>query len=80
SGGEVTVGLQGAELKFNLGFTSDFAMSIHGDDPFFLKINLLAVLILIVLFDILSEKRTIKKEIEKQETEIETTSTSPTQL
>ena len=56
SGAETTLGIQGATLKFNIAaIVSTFKMSINTDDEFFIKINLIAVLIIFVLVDIVKE-------------------------
>lgn len=56
SGAEITLGIQGATLKFNIAaIVSTFKMSINTDDEFFIKINLIAVLIIFVLADIVKE-------------------------
>ena len=80
SGIELNVGAQKSEFTFNAGLTSDFAMSINTNDNYFLKINLFALLAVIVLFDVLEENRTISKEIKTQDDQIGTISISPTHL
>jgi len=73
SGIDADLGAQKLEFLFNIGFTSNFAMSIHTNDTYFLKINLFALFVVIALFDILDEQ----KEIRKQNEEIDATSTLP---
>jgi hypothetical protein len=69
SGAEIALGIQGLEFKFNFAaLISSFNMSINTDDEFFIKINLIAVLLIFVLVDILNEmKDTRGEEIETLE-------------
>src|SRR5258706_13508946 len=56
SGAEITLGIQGLTFKFNLAvIVSSFKMAINSEDEFFIKINLIAVFVIIVLVDIFRE-------------------------
>ncbi len=76
SGVEINIGAQKSKFFFNAAVTSDFSMSINTNDPYFLKINIVALFIVIILFDILDERKLIKK----QNQEIDTILISPTHL
>jgi hypothetical protein len=68
SGGAILFGIQG--FSFNMDFsiiTSTFQMAVGTDKEYFLKINLFAALILIVLIDVLKET-TLNKTINLKET------------
>jgi hypothetical protein len=55
-------------LKFNISaIASNFKMSINSDDLFFIKINLIAVFVLIVLIDILMEQKGHPSQVESEE-------------
>jgi hypothetical protein len=65
SGAELTLGIKGLAVNFNFSaIMSTFKMAINSDDEFFIKVNLLAVLIILVLADVLRE---LKEETEKIE-------------
>lgn len=58
SGAELTLGVQGFEVNFNFAvIVSTFKMAINSNDDFFIKINLISVLVIIVLVDMLNELR-----------------------
>ena len=58
SGAEITLGVEGLTFKFNFAaVVSTFKMVINSDDEFFIKINLVAILIIFVLVDILNESK-----------------------
>ncbi|MDR3653949.1 MAG: hypothetical protein P4L34_13385 [Paludibacter sp.] len=64
SGVELVIGIQGFSLKFNAAIiTSNFQMTIHSTNIGFLKINLMAVLILITLLSILKEFNNKKNDV-----------------
>jgi hypothetical protein len=73
SGPEITIGVHG--LAFKLNFTaifSNFNMSINSGDEFFIKINLFAVAIMLVLADIFGElKHDNAEQTERQEIPID---------
>jgi hypothetical protein len=59
SGLQVTIGFQKSSLVFNFyALISDFNMAIKSDDDFFLKLNISALLLVVVLFNILDERKT----------------------
>lgn len=67
SGAEITLGVQGLTFKFNFAaIVSTFKMAINTDDEFFIKLNLIAILIIFVLVDIMKE---LKDEGGEQEIE-----------
>ena len=67
AGAEITLGVQGLTFKFNFSaIVSTFKMAINTDDEFFIKINLIAILIIFVLVDIWKE---LKDESGEQEIE-----------
>ena len=70
SGAEIVLGIQGLIFKFNLAvIASNFKMAINSESEFFIKINVIAVFVLIVLIDIFKElKAKTKNQIEPQET------------
>lgn len=56
SGVELTIGLKNMSLNFNFSvITSTFKMAINSDNEFFIKINLIAVLVIFALADIRNE-------------------------
>jgi hypothetical protein len=56
SGAEVALGFQDGTFKVSASaITSSFKMALHTDDPSFVKINVFAILIIIVLLDIEKE-------------------------
>lgn len=58
SGAGLTIGINGSTINFNFGaITSSFQISFNSDSEFFFKVNLFAILILIILFDILKEMK-----------------------
>lgn len=60
AGGELTIGIKGLGLTFNFAMiTSNFAMAINSDSDFFLKLNLIPVLVIYLLVDILRELKRI---------------------
>ncbi len=60
SGVELTIGLKNMTLNFNFSvINSTFKMAINSDNEFFIKINLIAVLVIFALAD-------IKKELKDQ--------------
>jgi len=75
SGAEITLGVEGLTFKFSFSaIVSTFKMALNSDDEFFIKINLAAVLLIIVLVDILKElknkngeQETVKQEIQTDE-------------
>ncbi|HYG38633.1 MAG TPA: hypothetical protein VD908_08445 [Cytophagales bacterium] len=73
SGAELVLGIEGVSFNFNFAAVmSNFNMSINNDNGFFIKINLLAVFIIIMLVDILAElKEKKQEEIESQEINID---------
>ena len=76
SGAELTLGMEGLTFKLNFGaILSSFKMAINTDDPFFFKINLVAVLLIFVLADILIELRSKQKKAEIERQAIHTVST-----
>ena len=61
SGAELTIGIKERSFTFNFSaFFSSFNMSINSDTEFYLKVNLVAILIIITLFDILREFKATK--------------------
>lgn len=73
SGSEVTVGIDGLTFKFNFAaIVSTFKMAINSDNEFFIKINLIAFLVIVVLVDILTEFKSTREE----QTEMEQSSTA----
>lgn len=74
SGAEITIGIQALTLKFNFSaIVSTFKMAIESNDEFFIKINIVAALLIFVLMDILKE---LKSRHEKQEGKGQQTQTS----
>jgi hypothetical protein len=72
SGAEITLGIEGLTFKFNFAaVVSTFKMAINSDDGFFIKVNLIAILVIFVLADILKELKE-KKEEEVEGQEIQT--------
>lgn len=58
SGAELIVGIQGLALKAHAALLfSSFEMSLFSSSEYFVKLNVLAVLILVTLFDILKERK-----------------------
>lgn len=73
SGAEITLGLQGLTFKFNFAaIVSTFKMAINTDDEFFIKVNLISILIIFVLVDIMKELNNERGEPEMEEQEIQT--------
>jgi hypothetical protein len=65
SGIEATLGIEGMMIKFNFAiFFTTFKMFISSGDEFFIKINFIAILIIVVLIDIIKE---LKNKSEEQE-------------
>ena len=65
SGAEFTLGIKGLAVNFNFSaIMSTFKMAINSDDEFFIKVNLLAVLIILVLADVLRELNEKTEKIE----------------
>jgi hypothetical protein len=65
SGIEATLGIEGMMIKFNFAvFFTTFKMFISSADESFIKINFVAILIIIVLVDIIKE---LKNKSEEQE-------------
>lgn len=63
SGAELALGVQGLSFKFNFAaLISSFKMAINTNDEFFIKINIIAVLLIFVLVDILKELKGKKDE------------------
>ena len=70
SGAELTIGIEMLSLKFNFSaIFSKFNMAIKSGDEVFIKLNLIAALIIFVLVDILKELKKLKEDrsIEIQE-------------
>ncbi|MEP6465269.1 MAG: hypothetical protein ABJB05_03145 [Parafilimonas sp.] len=64
SGAAITIGISKTVLNFTAGAVfTNFSMSINSDDDFFIKLNLFALLIIIVLFDMLKELKTEKSKV-----------------
>ena len=64
SGAELAIGVQGFELKFNISaIISSFKMSINSSEVFFLKINIIAIIIIFVLADILKKNQEEKERV-----------------
>jgi hypothetical protein len=58
SGLQVTIGIQKSSLVFNFNaLMSEFSIAIKSDEDFFLRLNISALLLVFVLFNILEEKR-----------------------
>ncbi|MEO5980025.1 MAG: hypothetical protein ABIS36_09720 [Chryseolinea sp.] len=73
SGAEITLGVQGLTFKFNFAaIVSTFKMAINSDDGFFMKINLVALLIIFALADILKELKTKNEDPEIEGQQIQT--------
>ncbi len=72
SGAEIALGIQGLTFKFNIAaIVSTFKMAINTDDEFFLKINLIALLIIFVLVDIFEESKEESRESEIEGQEVQ---------
>ncbi|WP_321281063.1 hypothetical protein [Marinifilum fragile] len=60
---ELAIGIEGLSLDFDLSaISSTFYMAINSGSEFYLKLNLIAMLLSFVLFDILKEKKKIRVE------------------
>ena len=58
SGAEVSMGFVDSPLNFNIAaYISTFKMSINTDPEFLLKVNLIALIVMLVLLDILNEPK-----------------------
>jgi xanthine/uracil permease len=61
SGASVLIGLPGPSFKMDFTMaTSTFRLAINTDSEYFLKFNLFAVIVLVILIDILNETRNIR--------------------
>lgn len=63
SGMGVLLGLKGLSIEFNFSMiTSQFSMYIKSDNQFFIEINLVAIFLIVVLIDILNERKANSEE------------------
>lgn len=61
SGAEILIGFKGLSLSFNFSaLSSSFNMSINSEGDFYLKINVLAIVIIYILYDILKSRQVNK--------------------
>ena len=60
SGANLLIGFKGLSIDFNFSvFISSFYMYINSDNEYFIKVNVVAILLIIILYDILKEKNLI---------------------